>query len=180
MPTAELEALSKRFGPSASKIDSESEFSLFIPPRDPNSFPYELKTLNVKCSVPDDYPNSILKVQVLNDLPESLRQSMKTRIEERAVAAYKGKEMIAGLFTFIQNNLEKLMIDTTINRAFQLKNRGVEVFAFANNESKAEESPNLSSAVAAKSLDAVSMPRREKNSGITVSINLSFFVNFGF
>ena len=137
---AEIEAAKKRFGADSLKVDSETKFTLFVPPKDPQTFPYDLKTLNVKFTVPDDYPASILTCQVQNeDLPESLRASIKKRVEDRMSIGYKGKEMIAGMFLFMQVNLEKLMIDNTINRAYQLANRGVEVFAFANQDEKKEE-----------------------------------------
>ena len=131
---AEIVALKKRFGESSAISDTSSRtITVSVPPSDPALFPYDLKFLEVELSIPEDYPYSVMVPRVVNSvLPDSLKKSIANRIIGRANAAYRGKEMLVGLFTWTQNNLDKLMIDDTINREYQIKNRGVEVFAYAN------------------------------------------------
>ena len=82
-----------------------------MPIEDPE-FPFDLKSLNMRATLPTGYPtDAIAGIEVLNeDIPEAVRRRIRNRMEEAAEKAKSGEPNVKDLLRILDRNLEKWMI----------------------------------------------------------------------
>eukprot|EP01103_Thecamoeba_quadrilineata_P009880 TRINITY_DN2010_c0_g1_i1.p1 TRINITY_DN2010_c0_g1~~TRINITY_DN2010_c0_g1_i1.p1 ORF type:complete len:446 (+),score=84.85 TRINITY_DN2010_c0_g1_i1:85-1422(+) len=106
--------------------DDPLTFSLSLIPSDPD-FPYDLKSLQLQITIPQNYPAEACEFKVENeDLNETVKTQITTAIQQRS-KAYLNKPMISGLLRFLDINLFRLLIDKKATQDFQLKQLGIEI-----------------------------------------------------
>ncbi|KAL1920992.1 uncharacterized protein VTP21DRAFT_11627 [Calcarisporiella thermophila] len=110
----ELEQVELRFRSSYKTVKSDDQgavIELDLPPSDPE-FPYELESIQLRISLPADYPTTACSVEVLNeDIPKGFARNVERGFEEHV-----RKDRQKGIhFSLLQNlnwldhNLESLL-----------------------------------------------------------------------
>ena len=104
------------------------QFSLKLKPSDPD-FPFDLESLNINLEIPETYPQDpCLITSITNDeIPTRVKNQIMTSWKSRAQTAYKNKPMLMGLFRWLDNNMEKLLIDQIATQDFELARQGIQI-----------------------------------------------------
>lgn len=79
--------------------------------------------------LPEEYPQEACTLRITNEeIPEKIKIQITEQSLKRAQVAYKSKPMILGLLKWLDNNLEKLLVDKTMTQDFQLAQSGIQIF----------------------------------------------------
>eukprot|EP01119_Soliformovum_irregulare_P024084 TRINITY_DN8560_c0_g1_i1.p1 TRINITY_DN8560_c0_g1~~TRINITY_DN8560_c0_g1_i1.p1 ORF type:complete len:623 (+),score=191.54 TRINITY_DN8560_c0_g1_i1:83-1951(+) len=127
---AELEQVKSKFGDAMQMLKSDPpiQFTIDLVPSDPE-FPFDLDQLQLRLEIPEDYPKSPCQFNVLNaDLPEKLARKVESALQDRAIKAYKNKNMILGLLRWLDNQLENLLVDRVLTTKYQMAQQGIQMF----------------------------------------------------
>jgi hypothetical protein len=112
-------------------------------PSDPD-FPFDIDSFKIMITIPDNYPSTPCKVEVLNDdVPLAIRKNITEKVDERAKSKYIGRPMLIGLMRFLDENLDVFLIDKKLTQIHKFKQIGFEIIAPNQKSQKSTAQPEI-------------------------------------
>lgn len=110
-------------------------------PSDPD-FPFDLDSLQLQLSIPENYPSEPCSIEIRNqEFPSDIKLNIEQSWNKRASTAYKNKPMLLGLLKWLDNNLEKLLINEDRNEFFKLAQKGIQIIVNKKEEDSVPKEP---------------------------------------